>query len=380
VVVILLIVYRSPLLAFIPLLTIALSVWASMMSIALLTKLPGLNFQVINITNVFVIVVLFGAGTDYCLFLIARYREELVKGLVARRRLTRGDQPGRWRPGGQCRDGHTSGLGNALVLLLREDPIHRPGDRAQTWTISPCSPRSTLAHGPAPLAPRRGLLAVHQSAAPHTKGANREQETLEQVPLAGFWMTVADLVVKYHGSDPGALRDRLLTPLAVVGSSDQAQLQPACRISTPIKTASSAPMIVQRYFAVGELSPTTLLIHHPKLDFRSDAGRSQGRRAHESTRAGCTTSPKSARLLSHWGHPRSPTPRRAYSSCYMERAIKPAVDARYVSMNPVSKADLNHITKIDVVFDTDPFSEQALRALETAYTTVRGEIKSGWGH
>src|SRR6185369_6993108 len=62
------------------LVTIALSVWASMLAIALLTKLPGLHFQVINITNVFVIVVLFGAGTDYCLFLIARYREELIRG------------------------------------------------------------------------------------------------------------------------------------------------------------------------------------------------------------------------------------------------------------------------------------------------------------
>jgi RND superfamily putative drug exporter len=81
VVAILLIVYRSPLLALIPLVTIALSVWTSLMAIALLTKLPLLNFQVINITNIFVVVVLFGAGTDYCLFLIARYREELVKGL-----------------------------------------------------------------------------------------------------------------------------------------------------------------------------------------------------------------------------------------------------------------------------------------------------------
>ena len=53
VVVILLLVYRSPLLAMIPLLTIALSVVASMKVIALLTKVPGLSFQVINITRVF---------------------------------------------------------------------------------------------------------------------------------------------------------------------------------------------------------------------------------------------------------------------------------------------------------------------------------------
>ena len=80
VVVILLIVYRSPLLAMIPLVTIALSVVVSLKGIALLTEVPGLTFQVINITYVFVVVVLFGAGTDYCLFLIARYREELARG------------------------------------------------------------------------------------------------------------------------------------------------------------------------------------------------------------------------------------------------------------------------------------------------------------
>ena len=69
VVLILLIVYQSPLLALIPLATIALSVKVSLWAIASLTLVPGLKFQVINITNIFVIVVLFGAGTDYCLFL-----------------------------------------------------------------------------------------------------------------------------------------------------------------------------------------------------------------------------------------------------------------------------------------------------------------------
>ena len=80
VVLILLVVYRSPLLAMIPLVTIALSVFVSLRLIALLTLIPSLGFKVINITQVFVIVVLFGAGTDYCLFLIARYCEELKRG------------------------------------------------------------------------------------------------------------------------------------------------------------------------------------------------------------------------------------------------------------------------------------------------------------
>jgi RND superfamily putative drug exporter len=80
VVVILLAVYRSPVVALIPLVTITISVITSMSLMALLTRVPGLNFQVMKITDIFVIVVLFGAGTDYCLFLIARYREELTKG------------------------------------------------------------------------------------------------------------------------------------------------------------------------------------------------------------------------------------------------------------------------------------------------------------
>ena len=85
VVVILLLVYRSPLLALVPLATVGVSVWVSLRVLALLALIP--EFQLVNITKIFVVVVLYGAGTDYCLFLISRYREELHAGRAPRRAL-----------------------------------------------------------------------------------------------------------------------------------------------------------------------------------------------------------------------------------------------------------------------------------------------------
>ena len=71
-------VYRSPLLTLVPLVTIAFSVWVSLNLLALMTKIPGVHL--VNISKIFAIVILYGAGTDYCLFLISRYREELESG------------------------------------------------------------------------------------------------------------------------------------------------------------------------------------------------------------------------------------------------------------------------------------------------------------
>jgi putative drug exporter of the RND superfamily len=87
VVVVLLLVYRAPLLALVPLITIAVSVWVSLQALALLTLIPGI--YLVNVSKVFAIVILYGAGTDYCLFLISRYCEELENGHGGRRALSR---------------------------------------------------------------------------------------------------------------------------------------------------------------------------------------------------------------------------------------------------------------------------------------------------
>ncbi len=78
VVILLLVIYRAPLLAIVPLLTVGLAVNITMY---LLRIMAGWGWVgLFNGLHVYVVVVVYGSGVDYCLFLIARYKEELDRG------------------------------------------------------------------------------------------------------------------------------------------------------------------------------------------------------------------------------------------------------------------------------------------------------------
>jgi RND superfamily putative drug exporter len=75
VVLLLLLVYRSPISPLIPLIAVAVSYLITRGLVGFLGKYV---MTVSSFTNELLIVILFGAGTDYCLFLISRFREELA--------------------------------------------------------------------------------------------------------------------------------------------------------------------------------------------------------------------------------------------------------------------------------------------------------------
>ncbi|WP_339907752.1 MMPL family transporter [Symmachiella dynata] len=86
VILLLILIYRAPLLALIPLITVGIANQVSLSLAALLSQYNAndgdilFGFRTFVEMHVYMTVILYGAGVDYCLFLIARYKEELDAG------------------------------------------------------------------------------------------------------------------------------------------------------------------------------------------------------------------------------------------------------------------------------------------------------------
>ena len=369
VVIILLVVYRSPLLALTPLLTIALSVQASLWAIALLTQVPALHFQVIDITNVFVIVVLFGAGTDYCLFLIARYREELIRGRSRDDALRESiSQVG----GALVASAGTVIVGLGMLWWSTFAKIRYTGPAIALSLAVGLVASLTLA--PVLLHWLRGAIFWPFRQPHHEKGADVERESLEQMPLSGFWLAVADLVVRRPG-------------LILVGSVLVLAYPAYCGYHTRPNYSQLADLdadrpsvkgakIIQKYFAVGEIGISSVLIDHPGVDFRQQAGRDVMDAV--SRQIAAVRNVAEVRSVSQpLGKPVKPAAQRTFLERQLEGFMRAAVDSRYVSLNPTDKADRFHVTRVDVVFSTDPFSDASLQALEAVLATVKSATEPG---
>jgi uncharacterized membrane protein YdfJ with MMPL/SSD domain len=72
--ILLLIIYRSPVAIFLPLIAIGCSFAVSMGIVGFLGQ-AGAKFS--TLSEAYLVVIIFGVGTDYCLFIVSRFREEL---------------------------------------------------------------------------------------------------------------------------------------------------------------------------------------------------------------------------------------------------------------------------------------------------------------
>ncbi|AMV39348.1 MMPL family transporter [Planctomyces sp. SH-PL62] len=380
VIAILLIVYRSPLLAMVPLVTIAFSVVVSMKAIAALTAIPWITFQVINITRVFVVVVLFGAGTDYCLFLIARYREELARGRSRRDALREAiEQVG----GALVASAGTVIIGLGMLYFSSFAKIRYTGPAiALSLTIALLA---ALTLAPMLLSWLGGAIFWPFRPPHHSPGMSREEESLDEVPMSGFWVWVANLVVR-HPIWILVVSLSALLPLAVIGARTTSNYSQLADLA-PDRPSVVGASRIRHYFAVGELSPTIAVVENPKLDFRSPEGREKV--AEVTARLLAVPGVAEVRSLSQpLGKPPIPEAEMNFLQKMADRALRAAADGRYVSINPVETREpgqaevpaarsRNHITRFDVVFATDPFSKASLDSLALVNETLNAASRPG---
>ncbi len=392
---ILLVVYRSPFLALIPLVTIALSVYVSLDIIAMLAN-PPVNFQVINVTQVFVVVILYGAGTDYCLFLIARYREELARGRTRHEAL---DESIKQVGGALMASAGTVIIGLGMLWFSTFAKIRYSGPAIALSLAVGLAASLTLA--PVLLNALRGAVFWPFKPPHHIAGANPETESLRETPMFGFWAKVADVVVKRPGTIL-AVSVLLMTPLAYVGTQTKASYDILADLGGKAPSVDGA-QVFRNYFPEGELGPSTVLIHDPNVDFSTEAGRiaigklSQALAAvpgvaevrsltrplgtpgqYVEPEPGMEAAPpadaaKPGGLLGNLGLDRA---RRAAEQIRLQ-AIRSGILKRYVSTQATDPADLNRITRLDVVLDTSPFSDAAMQTLDRATAVVRDAAGPG---
>jgi RND superfamily putative drug exporter len=360
--IILLAVYRAPLLVVVPLSAILVSIVVGSSLLALLTQLhrvPGMewwDFKVFTTTRVFIVVILFGSGTDFCLFLIARYREELQGGLAQAQALTAAlAGVGEALVGSAA----TTIVGLAMMFFADFGKFRDSGPAIAICLAVTLAACLTLA--PALLHASRGYTfwpaALSGVAATQTAIGG---ESFPNAAGSRIWQRVGRAVVK----QPGLLlvgSVALLTPLAVAGWSIDItyDLVNEMRSSRPSVAGSR---LLREHFPAGETGPVTVLVERPDTNFRTTEGRDEASAltAHFLTLDGVTAVRS---VTQPFGHPVGGLGSLLGGGAARVLAASTA-RAKDTYATPVEELQ-GSVARFDLVLAADPFSRDASELLDT---------------
>jgi RND superfamily putative drug exporter len=371
VVVILLLVYRSPLLALVPLATIALAVWVAVSVLSLCTLIPG--FYLLNISQIFAVVMLYGAGTDYCLFLISRYREELAGDGDRHSALARSL--------GGVRGALAASAGTVICGLgmmgLAEFAKVRCGGPAIAVSLA-VALAASLTLTPA-LLRILGKAVFWPVGVP---GGSRSSESTE-----GLWGWISRRVAA-HPLLVGCAALLPLLPLAFVGLRVRPSYRATAELS-PLCSSVKGLAAIQRHFTAGEVGPVTVLLEGD-APWDSDAGL----RVIEHLSKGFALLPNVAEVRSltqPLGKPPEAPPappaaerksiRNSLFSAVWRNVVQGYTDqvnkaarSHYLAQMPGEAARPRFVTRLDVVLYTDPFDPRSVPALEKVQLWLREEL------
>ena len=394
----LVLIYRSPLLAVIPLLTVFLAVETAVAVLAHLTAAGILGmFRGIQI---YMTVLCYGAGVDYCLFLIARYKEELDSGATVAESVSSAlakagaavtasagtvicgigmmsfAEFGKFRQAGH---GITVGLFIVLLTALTFAPALLC--MAGRWAFWPYIGRERLAA-------TSGWVSANSLIG----------KILDRNYGALIWDKVGQVVLRRPGTVLLSCV-ALMAPFAVVAAVFFTHLSYGLLSDLPQDFASvQGAHAVQNHFPAGMAGEVIVLLKASDLDFASNEGndfvreltdkllaqtddlhladirtlsRPFGSKGSEASAGDGSASSSSAgdegelSVLKKLG--------KAGQAAEV-RIRRKKISAHYVSTKEPLKG---HVTRLDFVLRDDPFSRNSISQFERLIQTVRKELPDG---
>ena len=268
VVLILAIVYRSPLLVAVPLATIIVSLAVAMGLVAAMTQLqilPGMewwDFKIFTTTKIFVVVILFGAGTDFCLFLISRYKEFLDAGepkeeAIAKALAGVGEA--------LAASALTTIVGLGTMFFAQFGKFRNSGPAIGLClfvTLLAC-----LTFAPAMLRGLGNAVFWPWGVTSSKKKQGAEKTTPQTSLLDRMWEGLSRLILAYPG------RVLILSTLAMLyfaisGLSVDVTYDLLSELDES-KSSKRGAEIMRRHYPVGETGPIVVLAHKKNADFDS---------------------------------------------------------------------------------------------------------------
>jgi RND superfamily putative drug exporter len=373
VIVLLVLIYRAPLLALIPLVTVYVSVQVAVYFLAILGGAGHLTlFQGLQI---YITILAYGAGVDYCLFLTARYKEELDRG----------------REPAEAIAAAVSGVGGALVasaatvmcgigmMIFAQFGKFREAGYAIPLSLLLVL-LATLTFSPSLLRlAGRWAFWPQRVGAPAAARPSAWPWFLRAGELERIWDRVGQLLLRRAGT-VWLATVALMLPFAVVAGLYYDHVSYDVIGDLPADASSTTgTRLLQQHFPAGIVGPATILVVSPRVDFASAEGQ---------TLVGEITDRLRARreelgladvrsLTAPLGI--TEATKRDYSGLQLPEEARREEVRRQAREHYVADLDghNNSVTRLELVFDRSPFSRASMDALGRIDQAARDALPDG---
>lgn len=378
VVVLLVLIYRAPLLALIPLATVYLGVQLSLNVLALLSKAGYVTlFQGIQI---YITILAYGAGVDYCLFLTARYKEELDRGACISDALAQAiGSVG----SALVASAATVMCGIGMMVFAEFGKFHEAGIAIPLGlffvlcaTLTFSSALLRLAGRWAFWPQRRAMQCSADNADDFETPGGFWQRLRQGNGFLRLWQKTGQALLRRPGTTWLASVAPMV-PFAVVAVLLYNHLSYDFIGNLP----ASAPSVVgtralEEHFPAGIMGPTTVLLVDPKVDFRKAKGQALVRELTDRLRE--RRKELGLADLRSLAAPLGITEatRRAFNDLELpQEEVQEVVQQEALDHYVTDFGERAKIgTRLELIFESDPFSRQAVNDLQRVEAIVQASL------